>query len=197
MDELYNALSKTQAEMESAKLNSKNPHYKSNYANLESCIEASRPYLTKNGLCVLQMISTQNDKTFLVTRLAHSSGQFIESSMEIKPARNDMQGLGAAITYARRYAYSSMICLSTGDDDDGEKDRKMREEEERKKQEEEKKPPVECLTSEQIEEIENYFDFKPELRNKVLEIAKVSSVQDIPRNWYARLIGFLKKEMDI
>jgi hypothetical protein len=117
--------------------------------------------------------------------------------MEIKPARNDMQGLGAAITYARRYAYSSMICLSTGDDDDGEKDRKMREEEERKKQEEEKKPPVECLTSEQIEEIENYFDFKPELRNKVLEIAKVSSVQDIPRNWYARLIGFLKKEMDI
>jgi hypothetical protein len=198
LNELYGALVKTQSEMESAKLNSKNPHYKSQYANLESCIEASRPYLTKNGLCVIQRIMTEGDKTWLMTRLAHISGQYIESHMDIKPAKNDMQGLGASITYARRYAYSSLICLSTGDDDDGEKDRKLREEESKKK-------PVqpETLTMAQIGELEKYFGQDETLLPLLLKKVSIATdseilvVEDIPRQFYKASLDYLKEQIQV
>ena len=189
---LYEALVKTQAEMQGAKTDSHNPHWKTNYAKIESCVAASRPYLVKNGLCVLQMVNTKDDKIFLTTRLAHMSGQYIESSMEIKPSKNDMQGLGAAITYARRYSYSSIICLVSEDDDeddDGEQDRKNAEE----------KKPDETLTPEQIGELEKYIEQNQNLLplliknvNKLFDIS-VDELSLIPRKGYIRCIEFCKQ----
>ena len=120
--ELYTALAKAQAEMETASLNAQNPFFKNRYADLAQIVKASRPALTKHGLCVLQQILAQDDgNTILVTILAHSSGQSIESRMRIVPPKTDVQTLGSYITYLRRYSYAALVGIVTGDeDDDGE-----------------------------------------------------------------------------
>jgi len=122
LDKLFQALSKAQSEMDSAVKDSNNPFYKQKFANLESCINASRPSLTRNGLAVIQTLGKENECHFLDTMLAHSSGQFITSRLYLEIEKGDrgkalMQNLGTAITYARRYAYVSIIGLNQEDDD--------------------------------------------------------------------------------
>ena len=118
INELATALSKAQGEMKSASKDSVNPHYKSKYADLASVWDAVRLPLSKNGLSVVQTIGTDEHGPYVDTTLFHSSGQFIQSSMNLLLQRNDMQGLGSAITYARRYCLAS-ICGVAQDDDDG------------------------------------------------------------------------------
>lgn len=120
LNELYNALCKTQMDMESASKDASNPFFKSKYASFESVVACSRPYLTKNGLCIIQRILTEEDRSFLLTRMGHSSGQWMESKVELKPPKSDPQSLASYITYMRRYTYSAFCCIVT-EDDDGEK----------------------------------------------------------------------------
>jgi len=53
--------------------------------------------------------------------IIHTSGEWIKSSYEMKPTKNDPQGLGSAITYQRRYALGAVLSLNIDDDDDGNK----------------------------------------------------------------------------
>lgn len=122
LNELFDALSKAQGEMEEAKTDSKNPFFKSNYADLASIIRASRKVLAKHGLSVIQPVRTFQDKRYLFTRLGHSSGQWIEGGIPLCPPKEDIQSLGSYITYLRRYCYAAMVgVVSSGEDDDGEK----------------------------------------------------------------------------
>lgn len=118
INELTTALAKAQGEMKSASKDSTNPHYKSKYADLASVWDAVRGPLSKYGLAVIQTSETTPDGTIIHTMLAHSSGQFISGSMGLILQRNDMQGLGSAVTYARRYSLAA-ICGMAQDDDDG------------------------------------------------------------------------------
>lgn len=116
--ELAKALSKAQAEMHGAKKDSVNPFFKSNYADLASCWDACREPLTKNGLSIIQTTkTTENGGTILVTSLLHSSGEWISGEMPVRPMKDDIQGLGAAITYCRRFALSAAVGLVQVDDD--------------------------------------------------------------------------------
>jgi len=119
INELAIALAKCQGEMESAKKDSDNPFFKSKYADLSSVWATCRIPLTKNGLSIAQTLETINDKLHLNTLLLHSSGQWIKSTMPIISAKQDAQGMGSGITYARRYCLSAIIGISQ-DDDDGE-----------------------------------------------------------------------------
>ena len=107
------ALSKVQAQLKPAKENSKNPFFKSNYADLGSVWDSVRSLLAENELAILQM---PTDIGGLTTILSHSSGEFISSTMYI-PSKEDAHGVGSAISYARRYALASVIGVVTGDDD--------------------------------------------------------------------------------
>jgi hypothetical protein len=117
LNELFSALSKAQGKMESAIKDSKNPFFKSNYADLASCWETAREPLSSNGLSIIQIPEEIEGKWMLKTILAHSSGQYIESSIPILALKMDSQSFGSAITYARRYALSSCIGISSVDDD--------------------------------------------------------------------------------
>lgn len=123
LDKLYSALCKTQAEMETAKTDSTNPHFRSKYADLNSVVMASRPYLSQNGLCVLQRLSCGQDRTtYLSTRLAHISGQWIESKILVRPPKEDIHSLGSYLTYLKRYCYAALVgVVARDEDDDGEK----------------------------------------------------------------------------
>lgn len=117
INELAMALAKAQAEMLPAMKDSANPFFKSKYADLASVWDACRAPLTKNGLSVVQLISSDTDKLVLKTTLIHSSGQWIESVAPIVPVKNDPQGLGSALTYMRRYSLAALVGVYQDDDD--------------------------------------------------------------------------------
>lgn len=118
--ELATALSKAQSEMHGAKKDSTNPFFKSKYADLTACWEACREPLTKNGLSLVQSTkTTENGGTILVTSLLHSSGEWISGEFPVRPDKEGLQALGAALSYARRYTLSSLVGI-VQEDDDGE-----------------------------------------------------------------------------
>jgi hypothetical protein len=120
INELATALSKAQGEMQAAIKDSINPFFKSKYADLGSVWDAARPVLSKYGLCVLQSTEIVSDKVVMSTILAHSSGQWVKSSLPLNPAKNDSQGMGAAMSYFRRYSLSALVGVVCDDEDDGE-----------------------------------------------------------------------------
>jgi hypothetical protein len=119
INELATALSKAQSEMRHAEKDATNPHFRSSYATLASTWDAIREPLTRHGLTVVQTLEVA-DITVLCSRIIHSSGQWIESSYPVIPMKNDPQGFGSALTYARRYSLQAIVGISQGgDDDDG------------------------------------------------------------------------------
>src|SRR5688572_24509530 len=105
LGELTKALVAAQAEFPAIPQTSENPFFKSKYADLADIKAITVPITTKHGLAVTQHPSHNDRGDTLVTMLLHSSGQFIKSEMELHPVKNDPQGQGSALTYARRYAY--------------------------------------------------------------------------------------------
>jgi hypothetical protein len=117
LNELATALSKAQALMEPATKDQSNPFFKSNYADLASVWKACRGPLSANGLSVTQLASTDGPKVTIITMLLHSSGQYISSELSMQADKITPQGIGSAITYARRYALSAIVGISAEDDD--------------------------------------------------------------------------------
>lgn len=116
---LSTALAKAQGEMNPAVKDSNNPFFKSKYADLQTIIEAVRPVLSKHEIAFVQSTAlTANNDFCIVTQLSHSSGEWLRGHYLVQCANpNDPQKLGAAVTYARRYALKSMIGVAEEDDD--------------------------------------------------------------------------------
>jgi hypothetical protein len=117
IDQLAKALCAAQRVMGGARKSSTNPHLKSKYADLASCWDAVREPLADNGLAVIQTTGRRDGVTLVYTTLAHSSGQWVRGCTEIKPQRDDPQGVGSAITYGRRYGLAAIVGLTQDDDD--------------------------------------------------------------------------------
>ena len=117
INELAKALAKAQKEIEGAHKDSTNPFFKSSYADLASVWDACREPLAKHDLAVVQTTHMDGDKTILDTTLMHSSGQFITGSYLLTPKVNDPQGMGSAMTYARRYCLAAIVGVFQVDDD--------------------------------------------------------------------------------
>ena len=111
---IYKCLSKFHEEVGKVSKDSKNPHYKSKYADIDTVLDAIREPLKKAGLCFTQLPQQGGLKTVISTIDGDSS---IEGFCEYNLSKNDMQGLGSAITYARRYSLVSMLGLEAEDDD--------------------------------------------------------------------------------
>lgn len=118
---LAKALAAVQAEMEHPKKNATNPHYKSNFADLPTTIDSVKALLGKHGLAVTQIPTVDaNGELVLITEVLHVSGESLTGYYPIRPQQNTPQGIGSAITYARRYAYQAMLGIApAGEDDDG------------------------------------------------------------------------------
>lgn len=129
MGPLFAALAKAQSEIQHAKKDKRNPFFKSNYADLASVMDACRAALTKNGLAVIQTTEDTEAGLYLVTTLGHSSGAAVAGRMPIRPVKNDPQGVGSALTYARRYALAAIVGVATEDDDGNEASREPEEHE--------------------------------------------------------------------
>jgi hypothetical protein len=111
------ALAKAQSSIDGAKKDANNPHFKQRYADLASTWQACRAALFVNGLAVVQTTEARESGAVLVTRLLHTSGEWVQGETPLLLGRADMQGLGSAITYARRYGLAAIVGVSPEDDD--------------------------------------------------------------------------------
>lgn len=116
---IHEALARLQGEVRAALKDSMNPHFKSKYADLSAVWEACRAPLTKNGLSVVQTTDFDANDVWLVTTLYHSSGASISGRYPLRPVKNDPQGYGSALTYARRYTLAALVGVVADEDDDG------------------------------------------------------------------------------
>ena len=115
---IYAALAAAQAEMGKAVKDTENPHFKSKYADLASVMDACMPALNKNGIAVIQPFVTDEISGRAVkTILIHESGETLECTIPLIFGKNDMQGLGSAMTYGRRYGLMAMAGIAPEDDD--------------------------------------------------------------------------------
>jgi hypothetical protein len=112
------ALVKSQSEMSNAKKESNNPFFKSKYADLNAIREAALPVLNKHGITVIQPTCVVDGINYVETILLHESGEYISSLTQIVVDKvNDAQKHGSGLSYARRYALQSIVCLGAEDDD--------------------------------------------------------------------------------
>ena len=112
--EFYKALADLQASIGRVVKNTDNPYFKSHYADLNALFEQIKPLINEKGFVLVQTVV--GDK--LETSLIHlETRESLQSSMDLLTAKPDMQQLGSAITYARRYSLLPMLNIETVDDD--------------------------------------------------------------------------------
>ena len=112
--EFLQALSDLQNSITKVVKNTDNPYYKSKYADLNALFEQVKPLITEKGFVLIQVVRGSQ----LHTELAHlKTGESISGDMDLLTAKPDMQQLGSAITYARRYSLLALLNIETADDD--------------------------------------------------------------------------------
>jgi hypothetical protein len=112
------ALAKAQANMGKALKQANNPHFRSKYADLGNVMDACLPALNEAGIAVVQPTGEDEHGRYVETRLIHGeSGESLTCRVPLIVSKNDMQGYGSAVTYARRYGLMTMAGIAPEDDD--------------------------------------------------------------------------------
>lgn len=118
LDQISPALVAALGELKGVAKDSKNPHFKNDYASLEAVIDTARPVLASHGLAFMQGLGEFSGNAMTVsTRILHESGQWIESDFQMPVGKADPQGTASASTYARRYSLMGILGLPAVDDD--------------------------------------------------------------------------------
>lgn len=179
--ELATALSIVQGQLTFAKKDSKNPFFKSNYADLESVWDACRDLLSSNGLAIMQFPGEYMDGNMsLNTIITHKSGEWISQEMSVPVSKPDAQGAGSALTYMRRYALAAVVGVVQADDD-GNSASKV-----------EKPTPI---TPQQIASIASLIEQTGSDEDKLLAYFKKPSVSLLDRNQGIQAISMLEKKL--
>lgn len=115
---LSGSLVRALAEIEGAAKDKVNPHFKSKYADIASVIDAIKPVLAKHDLGFTQHSQPSEAGVIVETVLHHAGGETLSMGSLYVPAnKNDAQGFGSALTYARRYALMTAFGVPAEDDD--------------------------------------------------------------------------------
>lgn len=112
------ALVKAQKEFSPALKCATNPHFKSKYADLATCLEAVQDPLNNNGIALLQRTHEDSTGVTVETLFIHESGEQISGGkLHVPSTKQDAQGYGSALTYARRYSLLASCGIAPEDDD--------------------------------------------------------------------------------
>ena len=119
MNNIAKAFVAAKREFAPALKTSTNPHFKSRYVDLAACLEAVNEALLNNGIALLQETSEDATGVTVETVFMHESGETIRGGkLHVPASKQDPQGYGSALTYARRYSVMA-ACGIAGEDDDG------------------------------------------------------------------------------
>lgn len=118
--ELYADLIKFRKALKQPKKDTQNTFFNSKYVTLEGVQKAIDEAIQETGLSYFQQIRNTENGVSVNTIIVHESGQALQSGwLALNPVKQDPQGYGSAITYARRYQLSAMFGISSDLDDDG------------------------------------------------------------------------------
>lgn len=167
------------------------------YATLDSLIDMLRSVLPKHGVWFTQMPTRKEHTSTLTTRVFHSSGEWLEDTIEMTDTElqgkaNDTQKVGASITYYRRYALSSIFGVAADEDVDGNLNN-VRKQETPKPQPQKKQDPMPFLLQNIKSRIES-GETKESILKSYADILKTDDVReldgmtDIERSMIARFI---------
>jgi hypothetical protein len=118
MKALASSLVKAQRAFAPALKQSQNPHFKSRYVDLAGCVEAVIDALNTNGIFLMQPTRQCDDGVMVETVFLHESGeQLLAGSFHVPATKQDAQGYGSALTYARRYSLMAACGIAPEDDD--------------------------------------------------------------------------------
>jgi hypothetical protein len=119
--ELAKALPKAQKAIAKVSRDATNPHFTSKYASFTEVADAVVPAMNDHGISVLQPVTSGTGAVQVTTMLLHESAQWLRFTHVVPVARGDAQGIGSALTYAKRQALQSLFTVAPqGEDDDGE-----------------------------------------------------------------------------
>lgn len=118
MQKIASALVKAQKGFGAALKTSSNPHFKSRYADLAACVEAVIDSLNENGVALIQQTHECDSGVIVETMFIHESGEsFSAGKLHVPASKQDAQGYGSALTYARRYSLMAACGIAPEDDD--------------------------------------------------------------------------------
>lgn len=118
MQAISKAFVEAQKQFGPALKTSTNPHFKSRYADLSACVEAVIDALNNNGIALMQKSHHDEAGVAIETVFIHVSGETISNGVfRVQPSKQDPQGYGSALTYARRYSLMAACGIAPEDDD--------------------------------------------------------------------------------
>ena len=118
MKNIASALVKAQKAFGPALKTSTNPHFRSRYADLSACVEAVITGLNDNGIALIQQTHDSESGVCVETLFLHESGESLSAGkLHVPATKQDAQGYGSALTYARRYSLMAACGIAPEDDD--------------------------------------------------------------------------------
>lgn len=117
--EIFKALVKAQLEIKPPVKDSFNKGYGSKYCSIDAIYDAIRKPLADNGLFITHSVEILEGAPLLRTAIIHVSGDTISNLVPVKMEKATSQGVGSALTYARRYGIACLLGLPSDEDDDG------------------------------------------------------------------------------
>ena len=118
MKAISEAMAKAFAQIEGAVKGKTNPAFRSKYADLAAVVDAIKPALAEHGLFFRQVTHHAEGGVCIETIIHHASGESLACGPLFVPAsKQDAQGYGSALTYARRYSLMAAFGVPAEDDD--------------------------------------------------------------------------------
>lgn len=192
IDKIVTALIKAQAIIQPAKATEIQMRYNIKYSTLAQCFDACRAPLLENGIATMQYCETIDGKLYLVTMLAHTSGQWMKSIFPVIAKNQDSQSIGSAVTYAKRYSLCAIVGIVTEEenkkDDDGEAAMGRGKSAVNEMPDPELEAKMKPITAQQYEQLEAVLANQPEKRGNLLSAIKtkfkVDSLDKMPVGFY-------------
>lgn len=114
------ALVKAQMVLKNPHFDSVNPHFKSKFASLAAVREAVVPVFSACGIAITQWpVATENGFAGCITRLDHTSGEWMEERFLLPVERGNAHGYVSCVTYTKRVSMQSVAAVVGDVDDDG------------------------------------------------------------------------------
>lgn len=182
MKNVSSAFVKAQKAFSPALKTSTNPHFRSKYADLSACVEAVIDALNANGIALIQHNFESESGVTVETVFLHESGESIEAGkLHVPASKQDPQGYGSALTYARRYSLMA-ACGIAPEDDDGNGASKT------------KQPQPEKISAEQAANIEALISEVKADKKGFNDYFGISAIQDMKVTKYNEAVQMLKKK---
>ena len=193
LDKYRSALSKMQGEYISVAANKVNPHFKSKYADLDAVIASVRPLLAKNGFSLEQEQETDSNGTmYLRTTLAHTSDQYKSSLVLVKPDKPNIQGLGSALSYHKRYSVVTILGITVDSDptdDDGEANYNREAQRQYRQPVSQKKETL--LSANEIEFIRDNLKSDKNIEQALLKTLKKNRLEDCEKRLFDTIVMYI------